>query len=161
MKKNFVFLTLLLTSVYAFGQGPRNMSREQIKSARIAFLTNRLELTEESAQKFWPIFNDFENKKEALRESYNEKKRKVATTGGGLRNLSDEAAKEMLSIYMDQRQSELDLEKEYVSKFAEAIPPQKVWMVIRIDGEFRRHLMQRLSKERNENFRGSRRRDGN
>ena len=131
------------------GRGPK-MDREKLQAARIAFLTNRLDLTPDNAKEFWPIFNEYEKKKNELNRDYNKQKRALVAEEG-LRNISDENAVKMLEIYMEQKQAELNLEKEYLDKFQSVLPPTKVWMVLRFDSEFRRNLMQRIGRSRNGN----------
>lgn len=63
----------------------------------------------------------------------------------GWRNMSDTNADKMLDIYLDQKQAELDLEKEYLTRFNKVLDKGQIWMVIRIDSDFRRSLMKRIS----------------
>lgn len=148
-------LILIFTSSLAFAQqNDRERDRrrseqwEKLKSARIAFLTTRLQLEPETAQEFWPIFNEYENRKDKLGDQYNQRKRDLVSETGW-RNISDENANKMLDIYVEQKQAELDLEKEYLQKFRKVLDTRQVWMVIRIDSDFRRSLMKRLSEEDN------------
>ena len=53
-------LTLIL-AVSVFGQS--NDPNEKIRRAKIALITERLDLTPEQAEKFWPIYNAYEEKK--------------------------------------------------------------------------------------------------
>lgn len=140
-------LILVLACSTAFAQGGRRgpqMDREKIQAARIAFLTNRLELDSEKAQVFWPIFNEYEKAKGELAKKYNAEKRTLYADG--TREVSEENAEKMLDIYMDQKQVQLDLEKKYLVRFKEVLTPKQVWMVIRFDSDFRRSIMQRISK---------------
>jgi len=117
---------------------------ERLKAARVAFLSNRLQLDVATAQKFWPIFNEYESKKEALGNKYNKEKHELVSKDGW-RNMSDANADKMLDIYLEQKQAELDLEKEYLGKFNAVLDKGQIWMVIRIDSDFRRSLMKRIS----------------
>lgn len=146
-------IILIFTSTLAIAQQEdrerdrrRSEQWEKLKSARIAFLTTRLQLDPETAQQFWPIFNEYESKKDKLGDQYNQRKRDLVSETGW-RNLSDENANKMLDIYVEQKQAELDLEKEYLQKFRKVLDTRQVWMVIRIDSDFRRSLMKRLSED--------------
>lgn len=122
----------------------RQEERERLKAARVAFLSNRLQLDVNTAQKFWPIFNEYESKKEALSEKYNKQKHALVSENGW-RNMSDANADKMLDIYLEHKQAELNLEKDYMSKFNQVLDKGQIWMVIRIDSDFRRSLMKRIS----------------
>jgi len=149
MKLIYTGLILLACTLSFAQQGDergknRQEELERLKAARVAFLSNRLQLDVNTAQKFWPIFNEYETKKEALGKKYNEQK-KVLVSESGWRNMSDTNADKMLDIYLDQKQAELDLEKEYLTRFNKVLDKGQIWMVIRIDSYFRRSLMKRIS----------------
>jgi len=120
------------------------MDREKLQAARIAFLTNRLELSSETAKVFWPIFTEYDNEKSKLSKKYGAQKRLLFDKDS--RSLSDENADKMLDIYLEQKQAELDLEKKYLGRFKEVLSMKQVWRVIRFDSDFRRSLMQRVSR---------------
>lgn len=148
MKVIYTSLLLLFCTALTFAQegnrrGPQ-MDREKLQAARIAFLTNRLELTPETAKVFWPIFTEYDNEKSALSKKYGAEKRLLFDEG--TRNISDENADKMLAIYLEQKQAELDLEKIYLGRFKGVLTMRQVWRVIRFDSDFRRSLMERVSR---------------
>ncbi|MFT6871120.1 MAG: hypothetical protein ACJAVN_000117 [Roseivirga sp.] len=148
MKVIYTSLLVLLCTTLTFAQeGNRRgsqMNSEKLQAARIAFLTNRLELTPETAKLFWPIFTEYDNEKSTLSKKYGTQKRSLFDEG--TRNISDESADKMLAIYLEQKQAELDLEKIYLSRFKEVLSMRQVWRVIRFDSDFRRSLMERVSR---------------
>ena len=64
MKKTLVIIALIF-SVTLFAQRP---GKEKIKAFKTAFITEKLDLSQTEAQKFWPIYNEFEKKLENLRQ---------------------------------------------------------------------------------------------
>jgi len=66
--KNKLLLTVLLTTFGLFAQGKKLMEKkEKIDALKVAFITNELPLTSSEAEKFWPIFNAFEDKQFELK----------------------------------------------------------------------------------------------
>ena len=66
-KNNFLAI-LLLVSFGLFAQGKKMMEKkEEIYALKIAFITNKLSLTSNEAEKFWPIYNTFEDKQFELK----------------------------------------------------------------------------------------------
>ncbi len=149
MKKYWIIAMVLLITSSAMAQGPghNRENREKIKAARIAFLTNRLQLDTEQAQNFWPIFNEYEAEKGELMKKYNQQKRELAGTEG-FRNMSEENAGKMLDIYFDQKGAELALEKKYVVRFRKVLKPRQTWAMVRFEGEFRRTVLDKMMKRR-------------
>src|SRR5688572_4888200 len=60
-----MFLTFSLT---AWAQDGENLKK--IESARIALITERLELTPEQAEKFWPLYREYVAKRQGLRREF-------------------------------------------------------------------------------------------
>jgi hypothetical protein len=84
MNKITLIITLLLT-MNVVAQSPEK--RERIKALKVAFITEKLELTESEAQKFWPIYNTFEENMHNFRKDfYKNRKMDIA-------NVSEQEAK--------------------------------------------------------------------
>ena len=61
----FPIIFLLVTSL-SFSQGFKE-KREKVKALKVAYITEQLELTTDEAQKFWPIYNAFDENQSELR----------------------------------------------------------------------------------------------
>ena len=66
-----VIMVLFMGSLLA--QPPHKQRRDhqkhdgsRIESMKVAYITNKLDLTPEEARKFWPVYNSWQNKKEEL-----------------------------------------------------------------------------------------------
>ena len=82
--KNILILLILLISSNIYAQPPVKKAemKEKIKSLKISFITENLELTSEEAQQFWPVYNNYESRIIKLRHedgSVNPQKLPLAT----------------------------------------------------------------------------------
>ena len=68
MKKIAIIFLSMTFTIAAFSQQMREKIEEKVKIQRIAFITQRLSLTETEAQQFWPIFNEFTDKMQQIRK---------------------------------------------------------------------------------------------
>jgi hypothetical protein len=70
MKKIFTLLCLLaLLQISAKAQPERSPAdRPNIQGLKIAFITKQISLNSEEAQKFWPVYYDFNNKARKIRQ---------------------------------------------------------------------------------------------
>ena len=67
MKTKFILpIILLFISSVSFSQDFKE-KREKVKALKVAYITEQLELTTEEAQKFWPLYNAFDDKQAELR----------------------------------------------------------------------------------------------
>ncbi len=68
MKKYLLVLTLFFStlSLLKAQNGNGGKRAEKIQALKIAFITQKLELTSEEAQKFWPVYGQYENEMRSL-----------------------------------------------------------------------------------------------
>jgi Spy/CpxP family protein refolding chaperone len=163
--KKIIFAFLIAISATGFAQPnppqqppappppPDPQRREKMESMKIAFLTQKLDLTPDEAQKFWPVYNEFQKKREELR-----KKRREETKSekGNLDSLSDKQIEAFVDGEMSFRQKNLDLEKEYHGKFKSVLPIRKVAKLYRAEDMFAHHLLQQISDRGTDGDRGGR-----
>ncbi|MFZ6013309.1 MAG: hypothetical protein ACOYXT_23410 [Bacteroidota bacterium] len=138
-----IFLLLLLT-LPAFaqdveGDGDEAMqqdpkAREKIKAAHAAYITERLGLTTEEAEKFWPVYREYSQKRKDLRREFREARK----TG---RN-----EKELIDLDLSIKQKELDLEKDYSGRLQKIITPQKLMNLRQAEGDFKRLLLRQIQQ---------------
>lgn len=167
--KNLLIYTLLLISTVSFAQNRQDrggrMDHERMKAAKIAFLTDKLDLNSETAQEFWPIYNEYEASKESIGKEFAVKAKDIMGSENvergtrNFENISDEHARELLTIMHERKKAELMLEEKYLDKFLAVLNPKQVLTVYQFDAEFRRTLMKRFSeqsrKKRTENGQGN------
>ncbi|MCK4569485.1 MAG: hypothetical protein KAT76_04290 [Bacteroidales bacterium] len=119
---------------------------ERIKASKIAFITEQVDLSPEEAEKFWPIYNEQNKKREELTHTLMERFK------GHEENLeiSNEQAEEMMQQGFKQEEALLDLKREYHKKFTEILSATKVMKLYHAENNFRRGLMERLGHREGE-----------
>lgn len=144
MKKLIVTALFLLAVVAAnFAQpGQRGeRAQEKIEAFRIAFFTEKLQLTPEESKTFWPLYNQFENERDAL-------KNKFDLDGQRFELLSDKDVEAAIMQHLDMEEQMVKLRRDYVRRFMEVLPVRKVAMLQRIDNDFKRALLEEIKKRR-------------
>lgn len=140
MKQIGIFLIGLALSFPAFSQPVREKVEEKVKLQRIAFITQRLSLTETEAQQFWPIFNEFTSKLQQIR--------KFQKPDKPLDELADADVEKMITAQFDQDSRELDLKKEYFQKLKKVISVKKIAKLYKAEKDFRGELVKQLQEMR-------------
>ncbi len=141
--KTFIFSFICLSlSFSGFGQG-RNKERikEKVKLEKVAYITQELELTEDEAQRFWPIYNAYKEESGAMRASMDIHPKK---------DMSDKEAEDMLYAMLDAKSKEIDIQKKYIGKMKSAIPAKKIAMLFKVERQFKEKLVSNV-KERRKN----------
>lgn len=109
-------------------------ARERIKAARAAYITNRLQLTAAESEKFWPIYNEYTQKRQDLKIQY-----RTAKLRG-----TDE--KELVDLHLKIKQQDVDLEKEYSARLLTVISAEKLSQLRDAEQEFRRLLLRQIEQ---------------
>lgn len=150
MRTTIIFFTLLLFGLSVNGQENRQKLRDQIESRRVAYLSEKLDLTPEEAQQFWPVFNAY---KKDLSDCRMDKER------FGNSELSAEESETVLNEYIDKEQKAVDFKKNYIPKMKSIIGPQRTLKVFILDRKFKETMMRELKQNRD--HRKTRRQDRN
>lgn len=132
----FVTVSCLSASAQQYGRDSlRNtQGREKIRAAHAAYITERLQLTPSEAEKFWPVYREYGEKRHHTREQLREARRSGATE------------KTLLDLDLKIKQQELDLEKEYSQKFEKIISPEKVLKLQQAETDFRKLLLRQIQQ---------------
>lgn len=141
MKKTFITLFFIAISLSAFGQ--RQERQERIKTLKVAFISEKLELTPEEAQKFWPIYNAHEKEMDMLRLNAKEKGRNL-----NIETLSEDEAKAAISDWMAFEKEQQNLKSDFVESLLTAIPAKKIILLKVVEEQFKKRMIEELQKRR-------------
>ncbi|MEN9876183.1 MAG: hypothetical protein RLZZ529_1180 [Bacteroidota bacterium] len=140
MKLLNVFIALLFfSSLSTFAQNEMKEKREQIKSMKVAFLTTELDLNSSEAEKFWPIYNAFEEKEFELKhlkmrsfiKRYREGKDKMTEKEAGF-----------LLNQMETNEEEFYLlRKKFILNLKGILPASKIIKLKKSEEDFNRKLL--------------------
>lgn len=134
-----LLVTLFVLSTYvAQGQNRLNSNkRDRVESLRIAFITNKLNLTPEESTVFWPVYNKMKKEIDQVRK--NTRAKMISND-----NISEGDAKALMIYKLDQRQKEVDLTRQYTIELAESISPKKLMLLTKIEADFRKELLKEV-----------------
>jgi len=135
--KNILIIILTSLTISAFAQ----QRRENIESLRVAHITKEVALTPAEAQKFWPIYNQYQGELENLRR---ERKNTIAQAKQNRANLSDQDYANLVDNEMNFKSKELEIDKKYNQKFKEVLPIEKVAKLYKAQESFKRELVRQL-----------------
>jgi len=136
-----VILILITFQVQVTAQ---DNSADKIKSIKIAYITERLSLTPQEAEVFWPIYNDFENRKHEINHNERELDKQFMENQ---ENLSDDEILKMLDDHIRYNKEETELMVQFDKKFREILPPDKVLKLYIADVQFRNYLINKFKEQ--------------
>jgi hypothetical protein len=125
MKKYLLFLIAIFGSFsFVMAQNNNSQRGEKIKALKIAFITQKLQLTSAEAEKFWPVYNQYDNEIRQLRSN----------------NRNGDV--------LENEQKLLDTRKKYKSSFEKILGPQRLNDLYNAERDFRNVLIRRLKEQR-------------
>lgn len=114
----FTLCSFLLVNAQKRGGG------EKIQALKIAFITQKLTLTTDEAQKFWPIYNQYDNEVQNLKKNNN-------------------------GDVIERDEKLLNIRKKYKVQFEKIIGADRTNNLYNVEAEFRNVLIKQLKNRRN------------
>ncbi len=112
----------------------------RVQAQRVAYITQRLQLTPQEAQQFWPLYNQFEQERREIRRRYRPAK--------PMDELTEAEAQQLISRQLELEKALLDLRSRYSKQFLRVLPAKKIVLFPRADREFKRDLLRQLRQRR-------------
>ncbi len=140
--KTIILILTLAFSTLSIAQRP---NKERIRALKIAYITEKLDLSAKEAQAFWPIYNVYN----AQMEEIHTKERKL------LRNLKDnwegiseEKAQEGVRVLLDTQQDRYNSKETLINQLRTVVSYKKTLLLMKAEEDFKRDLIRKLKDRR-------------
>lgn len=147
--KKLLPLLIVFFSVHIFAQDGSliRQKREQIKSLKVAFITDELQLTPDEASKFWPLYNSYEVQQKEIRKG-KIKGYMNRMDDDSFDKLSEKEATALLT-QMESNEEELYMaRKKFVTSLKGVISPIKILKLKKAEENFNKKLLQQYRDKR-------------
>ncbi len=144
--KHFIPIVFFLFTINLHAQ-----KGDQLKSLKIGYITQTLNLTPNEAQSFWPIYNKHQDKIHYLRKNEQRKLIIKVKNSGGIESISEDNAEKLINKFIE---IENQIQAEQTSMYIElkgVISAKKILKLYQAETEFNRKILQRLRKEKEKN----------
>jgi Spy/CpxP family protein refolding chaperone len=120
---------------------------EQIRTERIAFFTEKIGLTVEEAQTFWPVYHEMDKKKT---DFFEERAGIVRRFMNEQDKLSEKEISKLLDRMVAIQQQETEIAVTYDARFRKLLPESKVMKYYMAEFQFRSFLLQKMRGKKGE-----------
>ncbi|WP_291782640.1 Spy/CpxP family protein refolding chaperone [Cecembia sp.] len=135
MRKLSLILVFIGFSVLAYGQRTgQQYDQEKLESARVAFITNRLDLKPAQAEKFWPLYNLYREDRMKMMEEMSSLNRDAN------KELADERALAIIGQRFEIQEKMLAKEKQFMKDIQEVITPSQAVKLGSVNRDFTRQV---------------------
>lgn len=147
--KNILPIILFFVTFSFYAQSDKtDEKREKIKAYKVSFLTTELELTSTEAEKFWPIYNAYDDKQYELRhEKMKTYLRKL--DDDNISSMSEKEAASLLS-QIESTDKELYLLRDrYNTNLKKILSAKKILKLKKSEDDFNRKLLKQYRDKAN------------
>lgn len=147
MKKLSLVLICITLTMGAFAQGPQNNGGhknyfERIKAEKVAFITDKLDLSSEEAQVFWPVYNEYWKESQKAHGATMKAFRETTPKKG--ETITDAELEAKLDAYIKAAAAEQKVLETYHPKFKKVLPLEKVAKLYQAEEAFRMKMIRSL-----------------
>ncbi len=131
----FIFLFVLSNTSIA------QRDKDKIEALRMNFITKKLDLTINESEKFWPIYNEYNDKLKAIKKNIRQSYKRKSE------NLTDKDAEDLITLELQSKQAEADLFKVYSEKLKSIIGSKKLVKLHVAEEEFKREIINSIREK--------------
>ncbi|MGB0431614.1 MAG: hypothetical protein ACPGLV_14160, partial [Bacteroidia bacterium] len=149
--KPALFLTFMLAGLTTWAQppmgerAPRDFDRSEAKALKVGIYTRVLELNTKEAEAFWPVFNEFEEKMQTIKNEEREIRKNVESR---FSELKDSEIEKNIDRMMALKTEENELVIAYYEKYKKILPMKKVALIHRAEMTYKRALLNKMREGR-------------
>lgn len=112
---------------------------------KVAYITEKLQLTTSEAQGFWPLYNDWERRSHELKKQ----ERKITKNiRANFHTMSEAELDKSLNEQIMIKQKQLDLLKHFNVKYKEVISVRKVAMLYGVEKQWKKELLYKIKEKK-------------
>lgn len=149
MKK--IIKTLIISVLFCSSANAQrdffNKKKEQIKTLKIGYITNELDLTADEATKFWPLFNSFEDRQQEIRQQKlkNYLDRLDSETAS---KMSEKEAQNLLNQLESTEEEIFLMRKKFITNLKTILPAVKILKLKKAETQFSKKLLQQYRNQK-------------
>lgn len=145
MKSSYKYILTFVIAVFATTVSYAQPGKQdKIEALKVSFITEKVNLTPNEAQGFWPLYNEYNDKVKFARKNFRQ-------LYGNVNDFkSDKEADDYLNAELKLRQTEVDLQKEYFDKFKKILGAKKTGLLKKAEEEFKKEIIKTIKGNGND-----------
>lgn len=137
MKKVIILLLIILMFPF-FRSEAQNPNLEKLNNYKIGFFTKKLNFTSEEAEKFWPVYNEYQDQRNLIQV---EKIQIIKNFNLNENTLSNDQLTELGDKLINTIVQESSLAVAFHKKIKEILPPAKVIKYYQAENQYKTQLL--------------------
>lgn len=144
MKYKFRHIILVFVLMLSVGGtiAQTDSKKDKIDALRVAFISKKINLTDQESVAFWPLYNEMNDRLEANRRTF----RLQYNNNTNFNFATDKEAEAYLNAELLLKQKEYELYKEYYERFKKVLPVKKVAALRRAEEDFKKEIIKSIKE---------------
>jgi hypothetical protein len=141
----FMALQILSPAPNLSAQTKQAERQDNLQQQKIKFFTENLQLTQTESTHFWPVYNDYQNRRDKVTRDRNTM---MLYFESNKQNMTEKEADDLIIRYLAFQQEETRLLEFYTKKFREFLPAKKVMRIYIVELDFKKWLLENLRQNK-------------
>ncbi len=131
-------IIIIITVLLCLAPGKSLAQNDKIKELRAAFIAKKMEFTSEESTKFWPVYNELQDKRSAIKKNLRKNYKELSP------NFTDKEAEDLITLENKSAAAEAELTKTYNDKLKAIIGAKKLVKLQICEEEFKKEVLSAL-----------------
>jgi len=141
MRRLILCFIVVFASTLLFGQ-QRNPQLEELRAKKIAFIKQRVNMTDDEEKAFWPLYNELEQKKWEISRQRDQWRLTKKDGNTDFAKLND--------LYIYSEVTRAKLARTYHEQFKKILPPEKLFRYYIAERDFKEKVLEEIKRKANE-----------
>ena len=146
MKNLLTFLYIIIFCTLSSYSQEKKGSKEKIKTLKIAYISERLNLTPNEAEKFWPVYNQYSKQLQQLKFKLEGGKIREINAAGGVENISEANAQEIINQSLVFEKEIYETKIKIVKELSKIISAQQIVKLQKAERDFNKRILQEYGR---------------
>jgi hypothetical protein len=143
--KKVLYMIIAASFVTLISLKAQNPNLEKFSTYKIGFFTKKMNLTSQEAEKFWPVYNEYQKQKNLIQR---DKLMMIRDFNQNESSLSDSQLTGMGDRLIKDLSDETSLAVDFHRKIKEILPPAKVIRYYQAENQYKIQLLRELQENR-------------
>jgi len=145
---NKTIIIAILAFAFCLKVSAQQGGKERMKAFKTAYITDELDLSVKEAEKFWPVYNQYDKKLFSLKVEKGRKVRHRIKELGGPENLGEEEATSIVFGMLNaEKEASVTREKMY-KDLSKILSPAKLLALYQAEMNFNKRLLSEYRKRK-------------
>jgi hypothetical protein len=138
----FIKIFIFCLCMFYWANGFSQNDRDKLEQLRVSFISKKLELSNSEYEKFWPVYNEYNEKIKAIRKNLRQSYRKK------IEGLTDNDAEELYQLDLRSKQAEVDVHRQYSLRIKDIIGAKKLVKLRVAEEQFKREMINSIQQDK-------------